>query len=85
MPKDMPLVAWSNWGEIRAYADVKEVCEKTNNTGQPGAPPMPASTVKALRRAYCAPRRAFAAPAMRTDAAAPQMRRCRRRITSLAR
>ena len=50
----MPKVAWSNWGEIRAYADVKEVCERTHNIGLPGTPPMPPEVVKALRRAYYA-------------------------------
>ena len=32
-PQGMPAVAWSNWGELRAYLDIAPL----NNTGKPGA------------------------------------------------
>jgi len=48
-PTGMPPVAWSNWGEMRAYLDIAAL----NNTGNPGDI-LPATVVKQLRRAYYA-------------------------------
>ena len=45
----MPEVAWSGWGEMQAYLDIKAL----NNTGKPGDI-LPALVVKQLRRAYYA-------------------------------
>ena len=44
-----PQVAWSGYGELRAYADQARL----NNSGAPGDV-LPAWDVKALRRAYYA-------------------------------
>lgn len=48
-PKDMPAVAWSSYGELRAYADQV----KLKATGAPGTK-LPDDDVLALRRAYYA-------------------------------
>ena len=48
-PKGMPHVAWSAWGEMRAYLDIAAL----NNSGKPGDL-LPANVTKALRRAYYA-------------------------------
>jgi hypothetical protein len=48
-PTDMPPVAWSSWGELRAYLDIAAL----GNSGQPGDH-LPANVTKALRRAYYA-------------------------------
>lgn len=48
-PKDMPPIAWSNWGELQAYVDIHAL----NNSGQPGEL-LPPTVVKDLRRAYYA-------------------------------
>ena len=48
-PTDMPPVAWSNWGELRAYLDIAPL----GNSGQPGDH-LPANVTKSLRRAYYA-------------------------------
>ena len=48
-PKDMPKVAWSSWGELRAYLDIAAL----DNTGAPGDH-LPTNVTKALRRAYYA-------------------------------
>jgi len=48
-PSDMPSVAWSNWGELRAYRDIAAL----GNSGLPGDH-LPANVTKALRRAYYA-------------------------------
>lgn len=45
----MPEIAWSNWGELRAYLDIAEL----KNSGAPGDL-LPANMTKALRRAYFA-------------------------------
>merc|ERR1712178_363751 len=45
----MPSVAWSNWGEMRAYLDIAAL----HNSGAPGDH-LPANVTKALRRAYFA-------------------------------
>lgn len=48
-PAGMPKVAWSNYGEIKAYADIK----KLNASGDPGTV-LPKADVLELRRAYYA-------------------------------
>jgi len=48
-PSGMPHVAWSSYGELRAYADQA----KLNATGNPGSK-LPEDDVLALRRAYYA-------------------------------
>eukprot|EP00943_MAST-04B_sp_MAST-4B-sp1_P002171 g2171.t1 len=48
-PKDMPKVAWSNWGELRQYFDIARL----GNSGEPGDH-LPSNVTKALRRAYYA-------------------------------
>jgi len=48
-PKGMPTVAWSNWGEMRAYLDIAAL----GNSGKPGDH-LPANVTKSLRRAYYA-------------------------------
>jgi iduronate 2-sulfatase len=48
-PAHMPKVAWSSWGELRAYLDIAAL----DNTGAPGDH-LPANVTKALRRAYYA-------------------------------
>ena len=48
-PQDMPSVAWSSWGELRAYLDIAAL----DNSGNPGDH-LPANVTKALRRAYYA-------------------------------
>ena len=48
-PQDMPKVAWSSWGELRAYLDIAALDE----SGAPGDH-LPANVTKALRRAYYA-------------------------------
>jgi iduronate 2-sulfatase len=48
-PKNMPSVAWSNWGEMRAYIDI----DALNNTGNPGDI-LPSNVTLHLRRAYYA-------------------------------
>ena len=46
-PKDMPPVAWSAWGELRAYNDIAPL----NNSGKPGDT-LPEKKVLGLRQAY---------------------------------
>eukprot|EP01043_Picozoa_sp_COSAG02_P072437 COSAG02_NODE_13650_length_1367_cov_1.042587_2_plen_126_part_01 len=48
-PKDMPQIAWSNSGELVAYADVKEM--RPSGPIQPGEV-LPPAMVKELRRGY---------------------------------
>ena len=48
-PDGMPPVAWSSYGEIRAYSDIKAL----NATGAPGTV-LPKQDVLDLRRAYYA-------------------------------
>lgn len=48
-PEGMPPVAWSSYGEIRAYSDIKSL----NATGAPGTV-LPKQDVLDLRRAYYA-------------------------------
>jgi|EP01043_Picozoa_sp_COSAG02_P007026 hypothetical protein len=48
-PKDMPQIAWSNSGELIAYADVKEM--RASAPLQPGEV-LPPAMVKELRRGY---------------------------------
>lgn len=48
-PEGMPPVAWSSYGEIRAYSDIKAL----NATGAPGTV-LPKQDVLELRRAYYA-------------------------------
>ena len=46
-PEDMPEIAWTGYGELRSYADIK----KLHASGQPNTT-LPASVVMDLRRAY---------------------------------
>eukprot|EP01060_Flectonema_neradi_P011255 TRINITY_DN18357_c0_g1_i1.p1 TRINITY_DN18357_c0_g1~~TRINITY_DN18357_c0_g1_i1.p1 ORF type:complete len:538 (+),score=109.66 TRINITY_DN18357_c0_g1_i1:54-1667(+) len=46
-PKDMPPIAWSSYGELRAYLDQKAL----NHSGAPGTD-LPDDDVRNLRRAY---------------------------------
>ena len=48
-PKNMPKVAWSSYGELRAYHDIALL----NASGAPGTV-LPLDVVKDLRRAYYA-------------------------------
>jgi len=49
-PKNMPQIAWSNWGELRAYHDIAAL----NYSGEPSEKPLPNADVLALRRGYYA-------------------------------
>ena len=48
-PTDMPLVAWSNSGELLMYSDIKTL--RNDSALQPGQV-LPQGTVRSLRRAY---------------------------------